>query len=584
MPELFQSVTLSLPASTIATYLGILAPEYLGRPHSLATTTTRDWFGRPAGFERRQTNLSPHKTATGGAPSQIMIGQSMSPPSSYSSLLDIPLISSSIIGVDERRPGCYTAPMLPLDECHRGRQCCLGCRRPVRLLLGITVLLAICPAVLLAQAPQATPPAPPNDGLMTSLYERVQREPKSASGWRLLGRALEKRGDLPGALSAFERAAALEPTSAAAQFDLGRLLAAGGKKEQAAAHLRSAMELAPNSSYAAQAAPLLQQISPADAPGVKPVSFEVDWQGGPPKSPLAESLAADDDPTDPLAVNWENGVLYNSNVQLSPISRELSSTELASVQAFTAPAFEYRWAGDEDWHASALLDSYFNINEGNFRAFNLQHLQPGLALEAKAPMPGGFLLPRLQYDMTYDAFDGATLGWRHALTASLTAREHRGHRHLIYLSVDHTNFSEDGDDPPVTSLDGWTCTFGIGQCFHMDHPWLSEVSWGVDGQWANLEGSTFTYRGVMLYGEAVVPVVETLELRLQGGLGYRDYPDFEFTPSRNETIHRAAAELRKHFSTCWYMSGLVTYDRFSAQNQLFDSSRYTAGISITYHR
>lgn len=77
-------------------------------------------------------------------------------------------------------------------------------------------------------------------------YERAidlarRAESRRGPGLELLmARALERTGDLPGALAALERAQALQPETAAAYFEAARLLAAQGRRDLARRELDQA--------------------------------------------------------------------------------------------------------------------------------------------------------------------------------------------------------------------------------------------------------------------------------------------------------------------------------------------------------
>lgn len=86
----------------------------------------------------------------------------------------------------------------------------------------------------------------------------------------------------------------------------------------------------------------------------------------------------------------------------------------------------------------------------------------------------------------------------------------------------------------------------------------------------------------MLYVDAEIPCPWGTLLVLQGAQGLRNYPDFDFTPDRNESIWRAGAELRKRLTPNWSVSGNFVYDRFASNNDMFDASRYTTGMFATY--
>ena len=118
----------------------------------------------------------------------------------------------------------------------------------------------------------------------------------------------------------------------------------------------------------------------------------------------------------------------------------------------------------------------------------------------------------------------------------------------------------------------------------LDSRHLRSVLLGIDLQHANLDGSDFAYRGVNLFSKLEIPLMDSLDLILKGGWGYRDYFDFAFTPSRNENIWQAGIELKKKIDEHWYVSGVLNYDSFDSGNPLFEAEQYISGIIVTWLR
>jgi hypothetical protein len=275
-------------------------------------------------------------------------------------------------------------------------------------------------------------------------------------------------------------------------------------------------------------------------------------------------------------------VLYNSNVALAPLSRELSPADPASPQAFISPDLQLSLIDRRTWRTGTTFRGIFNVGSGDFREFNLQSYRPGLFFESFHFVGAKIFVPRVAYDFTHDEFDGDTFGNRHALTASLTASWNDTQSSFLYWSIDYTDFLDDGILPSVTSQDGWTNMLGFSHVYLLDYGCFKQFRAGVDWTAADPRGSDFRFRGVGLFAEGVLTVALGTELRLQGGWGYRDYPDFEFTPSRNEIVWRAGAELRKRVREDFSVAIVFNYDRFAAKNPLFDAERFVTGVVTTF--
>ncbi|MEX0716561.1 MAG: tetratricopeptide repeat protein [Planctomycetaceae bacterium] len=434
------------------------------------------------------------------------------------------------------------------------------------------------------------------------LRERVAQRPDEGAGWRLLGRHLLQQGRPLDSEAALRRAVALDPLSAAAHFDLARTLAALNEDSAAAETFHRVLELAPESEYAEAAQRELAALSATHAfaaidgsgeshafddpdAGVLPADYRIRrFDGSDFDDPWRD--AAMQRPAwwhrDRLDVLIETGVLFNGNVALAPLSRELAPDSRASWQGFFAPDVQLAVWDQPRWRSGPTLGGHFTLNEGNFRQYNLQSYRPGWFVELFAFHGERAFVPRVGYEFTHDEFDGDTLGNRHALHPSIAAYWNDRHASTLFWSIDHTAFADDGIMPRVTSQDGWTNVLGVAHDVTLPYRHWRLVRVGVDYSRADTVGSDFAYRGVSLFAESVFPIAGGVELAVQGSWGYRDYPDFQFDPSRNEHVWRAGAELRKHFTDCLTGALVINFDRFDSRNPLFDADRLLTGLVIEY--
>jgi len=411
---------------------------------------------------------------------------------------------------------------------------------------------------------------------------RVAAHPDDPVAWRMFGKVLLLEGDFEEARAALARAVQLDPLRVAAHFDLAEAHAALGKDEQAAQSYARVVELSPGSEDAQQALRRLEELK-AENP-FRFASFEPRWTETVELGAERSAELATPDAASPLTWRLESGVLYNSNVDLAPISRELSVLENSGFQVFVEPSAEYAWRLHDHFYAGAALESYFTINEPDNVDFNLQHYQPGVYVEFPFWTDSCEIVPRLSYDFSYDIFAGSTLGTRHALTGSLASYADDGGSWIIFGTADSTDFRDDGADPTVSSLDGPTYTCGIVRSWAWGGGIADVVRLSFDGQWADLRGSDFAYRGGFALFSATCPLSDDYELRPEIGWGFREYPDFTGSPSRDESIWRAGTEMRRWWGDRCYFSASFYYDRFDSENANFAAERYTTGISATLLR
>lgn len=459
---------------------------------------------------------------------------------------------------------------------------CSGRTRTGLFLIGS--LLLTCATV--AAAADAADPAS-TQRILDLLEARVVADPADASRWRLLAKARLKAGDSTGGRKALDQAVQLDPLDAASRHDLGQLLLDTGDASAAAEHLSAAVQIAPDSHYAEQARLALEQIPQSRKPAeVVQASYEIrEFDGSDRLSREKERVELPNSPAvSPFSLRLESGLLYNSNVALSPTSRSLAPGSRESLQWYLSPDLEYRFIDGDNWTAGVTLLGNLTLNEGSFRELNLQSYQPGLFIERAITLAMVVLAPRAQFDSTIDLFDGDLFAQRQTVTTSLAAYWNNGDLSLLYYSVDWTDFASDGLLPSQTSSDGWTHSTGISHSHVLDRRFLRSIGGGVDLQLVNAEGSDLSYHSVSLYLDAEVPVVPTVDLLLQGGWGFRDYPDFSLTPSRNENLWTGEVRLRKRLSEQMSVAAVLTWNQFASRNDFFDAERVVGGVVLRYER
>lgn len=443
------------------------------------------------------------------------------------------------------------------------------------------------------KAVNASEPLESVDPFLQRLQDRLAERPDDAVGWRLLGAVYEGHGELTLARDAYGNAVRFDPENAAAHCGFGRVLGALGDSATAALHLQEAVWIAPDSHYAQEAQTLIDnlELTTEASPGaedtaaddslfIQPVNFVPDWLKGP---ALTEDSVFQEE-TSALSFSLDMGLQFNSNVELAPISRQLSPLEDGSFQTFLAPDVEYAIIDNAYWRLASQFYGFFNFNEGHLNSYNLEHYEPGVSLERYVMWHDMQLVPRLGYNYSYDAFQGQRFGVRHAVVGSVTALLDGGQSWLAYLQVDQTNFDDDGLDPSITSLDGWSYTFGGSYATEVASSHVDLIRAGVDLQLADLDGSSYSYQGFMLYASTEIPILWRCLAVIDLGWGYRDFPNFEFSPSRNENIWHFGIDLERPLSERWSITGSFEYDRFASRNELFDADRYVAGAYLTYRR
>lgn len=435
-----------------------------------------------------------------------------------------------------------------------------------------------------AQEPAGTP----DPRIVTYLEDRVQTNPDDASSWRLLSRAYRNAGNIAEASEAIQQALKLEPSSAAVQMEWGFIQYEQSDLSGAAYAFSRVVELAPESDYAAEAKQQLQQLpAPIKDANVTQAGYEITRFDG---SQIMQdrnlgvfSRRPDaDTELPPIVASFDLGVLYNTNVALTPSSREFSMVRDSSFQMIASPKLEYWLYEGEVWRAGPVLAGDFTVNTGDSSGFDLQSYRPGVFVERSVFLDDVVIIPRLQYVYSLDLLGRSQFDQRHALTASATSLWNSGDTTLGYVSTNYTNFTDDGATPATTSRDGWTYGMGIGHTHRLPYRFLSAVTMGADLEQAEVIDTTYAYRGIATYVGGEVPLTSQLSLVVDGGWGYRDYHLSTVTPSRNESIWHGGARLQYLINDYWSISGVFKYDRFDSPNALFSSDRILTGLVTSW--
>jgi hypothetical protein len=473
-------------------------------------------------------------------------------------------------------------------------------RKTAPFVVRFWVCVAICGGceTVFAQSLDSSPPD--RKSMQEFLQQRLSENPNHADLWRLLGRIYKDQGQAVDAERSFRRAISLRPDNAAAHCDLGELLFQSGNHSAAMWHFGQVLRLAPDSSYAQH---LLQNgfrptqeltQSPFELAGggdvsveaILPAGYEIQTFDGQDDFDLGlRKLDAESAPVvEDLRAYVEFGALYNTNVTLTPTSRELSGDGAASFQAFLSPDLEWVALRGDVVRTGPLARGYFTVNEDAFSAYDLASFQPGWFWERDVDWGGLPRIGRLEYGFTVDLLGGDRFGERHSVTASMMSIPTDANVTYYYVTASHSDFSDDGTTPSTTSLDGSAVSTGVTFFRQTARERIPTWSFGADVESAFTEGTDYRYFGGRVHGDLTWQLRERLTFLPSVAIGYRDYPDFTGAVSRNELIYRVAGKLRYQWTDAWSLSMIVAQDRFSSDNKEFDSERTEAGIFGTYLR
>lgn len=469
-------------------------------------------------------------------------------------------------------------------------------------------LFAFDTGFLLAQPP-ASPPSQqaPADAMLVMMRSRVAQKPGHSDSWRLLGKLEAKAGNSQAAIAAYSQSLSLDPENAAAHFDLSQLLLAINDPA-APYHIGQCVAMAPESKYAEQlydrglAARPAMNSSPVgasrsefslatssstagtDSANVEPVGYRIQtFDGAEDLDRRLEQVRSDITPVPKrLRVLLEAGLLYNTNVSLTPISRDLASADAEAFQAFVNPELEWIAIRRGGWRSGPLARGYFTANESHQSSLDLTSAQPGAFIERDLRWGQNDVIARFDYVYALDLLGGDRVGDRHSATASMIMIRPDLDVLYAYLTTSLSQFDDDGIQPDVTSLDGPAISGGISRFLQTGLQWAPTWSSGVDLQYANTEGDDYRYNAINGHADVTFQFGRRLSFIPSVGIGYRTYGDFTGTPSRDELTWRAGGKLRWRFSDLVALSLVGGHDRFASDNEDFDAKRTQAGLVLGF--
>lgn len=442
-----------------------------------------------------------------------------------------------------------------------------------------------------AADPAAADPASP-DPVMRLLLKRIEDRPNHSDSWRLLGSYQSKHSDLASALRSLVKALQLDPENAAAHFDYGKLLFENGEADQAREHFQQCVSLAPETDYANRIEQNGWLANLGDRPSlnsiddwlqVQPAGYRIQtFDGADDLERTVDRLESDADPTlRRIRFFFETGVLYNSNVSLTPISRELINEQAESFQWLANPEIEWIALQRRQWRSGFLSRGFLTVNESTQSEFDLASLQAGGFVERDLVAFNCDWTARLDYVYSLDHQGNRRFGDRHSMTASII--QIRPDLDILYgyVTASVSDFADDGLVPTTSSLDGPSVSAGISRFFQTNLDRMPTFALGIDLETADTEGSDFRYRGVTTYGECTLQISQRLQLIPSAGTGCRDYFAFTGLVPRDEWTWRVQGKLRWQATEHAAISWVAGHDRFASDNEQFDAERTQGGMLMT---
>ena len=252
--------------------------------------------------------------------------------------------------------------------------------------------------------------SPQQAKMLEMMQQKVATNPNHSDSWRSLGRIQTALGDADSAIASTRKAIELDAFNAAAHFDLGQLLLQSNRADESRGHFDQVFKIAPTSSYSQQLRdqgiesptpmPVERSLLKTNPlPAAQLASYEIQtFDGSDDLKQRVDQLESEvENPVNRLRVFFETGVLYNSNVTLTPISRELAQSSGDSFQAFANPDIDWKIIRTQSTRMGPMFRGYFTANESEFTQFNLASFQPGAFAEHDFLIGANEAIGRLEY-------------------------------------------------------------------------------------------------------------------------------------------------------------------------------------------
>jgi len=428
--------------------------------------------------------------------------------------------------------------------------------------------------------------------MLDHLRQRLDSEPAHADSWRLVAKIYQRAGMDQEAIEALETALQADPDLIAAHFDLGMLWHQRGESQLAMKHFGEVQRLGPDTRYAQKLSelPLPPVAATDDSPDaeteVQPASYEIrTFDGSDRYERNLETLRQEFGGPTMSRWRWyvESGLLYNTNISLTPVSRELFNVDAASFQAFLNPEGECDILRRGALKSGPIGRAYVAFNEPQQSQYDLASFQAGWFVEHDHWY--GNQMGRIDYVFSADWLDGKRFGDRHAVNLTTSRALNVSDLLSFYGSFSISDFQDDGDDPSIDSLDGPGVTGGISwyRSLQTSHFWES-VACGLDLSGADTEGADYRFVGAATYARVTCSLSQSWRFDPSIGWGYRAYPDFTQEVSRDENIIRVATRLRYLLNSSCEAAAVVGYDRFASKNADFDADRIEGGLVMILRR
>ena len=402
----------------------------------------------------------------------------------------------------------------------------------------------------------------------------------------MLAKIQKRDGDFETALNSLANALEADPESVATHFDLGQLLKSLGQDNEAESHFAIVCRLSPESGYASQlqAQGFVLDESNETLPSVLPVGYEIKTFDGDEsfmqQLDIVKSMRMK--PLSRWRASVESGILYNSNISLTPISRQLVNADAASMQAFLNPEFEMNWRDGSSHRLGPLASGYFSFNEQQHSDYNLAAFQGGFFFEQNHYRFNNDLITRLDYCYSLDLQGGIRFADQHSINFSATSIASNGNITYLHGGLSFSDFVDDGMDPAYDSFDGLAFVTGCTRFIRWNKGKIRTIRFGGDLSGADTRGADYRFIGGNLYGGVTIGLTESIYLEPDIGLGYRNFYDFSGTVNRDELIMRFGLRLERQITDRLSIGAVVGYNRFASDNEFYDAERTEGGLITSW--
>jgi len=433
------------------------------------------------------------------------------------------------------------------------------------------VFAAIIVAMALSLAPSARAAITPEDFLASSGAQAFQQQDfgGAVSGFlalldehpddplilRYIGMSYDRLGQYGEAVAAFDLALAVTPGDIPTLFFLGVSEYNLGSFPRAQAAFNEVAAAAADTDYGASAREFLAAIE-----------ANVTQVTAPPEVDRWDAYV-------------QLGAQYDDNVLATPEVFEDGPVENRdSGRVFEYVSAGYTLINSGSWHLRLEGNGYFSQHlDAAFKSNDIQALGAAAMLSYAGSIGAIAVVPAVRYDFRSNFLKTNDFSFGHGVALTIDAGWTDWLKTHVFYRVAIDDFDFDGDEPPITSRDGFAYNAGLIQYIVFEFlNRAGSLSAGYEYSDRNAEGDFFDSYVHTAHGALQLPLPLDLTLDVSGSYGWDHFPNYvsgEDGIVRRTDIYTASAALSRPITDTVSLSFSFSYTREDSDDSNLSYSR-----------